>query len=153
MDMKTLTKDGQVTERLERLGFKKASTTLKELSLRKQKMTIAYAMFKWVREEKVNAFNQKLYEKTRNWDKNGGYHKLEIVSVQDYEGTPPDSVLEKMEKVQALEIAPGIKVFDSYEVAYIRKVPDPLLFGCVRGCPDRFFIDQWDNDISIDELI
>lgn len=146
-------KEPKVISRLEGLGFKKASSKIKELSDRKRKMTIAYAAYPHVTTEKVNAFNHKLREKTHNWDKVGGYHVLEFVGVEVYEGAPPEEVLTSMEKAVALEVAEGVKVFDSYEIGYIKKVNDPLLFGRIKGCPDRFYIAQWDSDISITDIL
>ena len=157
METKTVeqndTKDPAVIDKLGRLGFKKASSKIKELSVKKQKMSIAYAMFKFVRPEKVRAFNDKLRAKTHNWDKMGGYHTLDFIGIGDYEGAPPDTVLEKLEKAQSLQAPSGAAVFDQYEIGYIKKVNDPLLFGRINGCPDRFFIDQWDDDVKIEDIL
>ncbi len=157
METKTVeqndTKDPVVIGKLERLGFKKASGKLKELTVKKQKMTVAYAMFKFIRPEHVQKFNEKLRKKTQNWDGRGGYQVLDFVSIGEYEGAPPDTVLAKLEKAQALEVAPAAPVFDAYEIGYIKKVNDPLLFGRINGCPDRFFIDQWDDDVKIEDIL
>jgi len=137
----------KVIDTLERLGFKTASTKLKTLSEKKRKLAIAYEFYRVVTEEKVADFQSKLRKKTANWDGRQGYHKLDFVPVESYENVPTPDVLAEM------EVAQGRKCFDSYEVAYIKQVEDPLLFGRIKGCPDRFFIAQWDNDVSIDDIL
>lgn len=137
----------QVIDVLERLGFKTASANLKTMSERKRKLAIAYEHYRFVREEKIAAFQDKLRKKTHNWDNRQGYHKLDFVPIESYEHVPPSDVLTELETAQ------GRKCFDNYEVAYIKKVEDPLLFGRIKGCPDRFFIAQWDNDVKIEDIL
>ena len=91
--MDTEVKGPEVIGRLDKLGFKKASGKLKELNDRKRKMSIAYARYSHVTKEKVAQFNQKLREKTHNWDKLGGYHVLDFTGIEAYEGAPPETVL------------------------------------------------------------
>lgn len=129
-------------ERLERLGLTRASAQVKELSIRKRKMAIAYEHYRFVRQEKIDAFNAKLRGKN-HFD----YKRLDFTPLADYGQVPPDSVLE------ALEVAQNRKCFDSFEVAHIVTVKDPILFGRVAQCPDRFFIEQWDNDVKIEDIL
>lgn len=69
------------------------------------------------------------------------------VPVYNYEGIPPASVL----KTMAEHLGRGL--FDLFTVATVEKVQDPLLLGRVAGCDDRFFIAQWGDDVSLDDLI
>lgn len=147
--MDTQTKEPQAVTRLEALGFKKAAGILKEKSIKARKLALAYEHYRFVRQEKVDVFNNALKAKTLNGKEpyNASWQTLAFAPIGEYEGAPPAEVLE------ALEVAQGRKCFDSYEVAHIRDVKDPILFGRIAGCPDRFFIGQWDNDVSIQDLL
>lgn len=146
--METITKsDVKILARLEKLGFKKAAERAKKLEGKRKKLMIAYEFYRYVKREKINAFNQDLRKKTHNWDGVGGYHTLDLVKIEDYESAPPTDVLD------CLEAAKDHNCFDSFEVAYIKKVKDPLLFGVIEGCSDKFFIAQWDDDVSINDLL
>lgn len=137
-------KEPAVLDRLERLGFTAAGAKVKELSLRKRKMAIAYEHYRFVRPEKITAFNEKLMRDSR---KGGDYKTLTFTPVDRYAEVPPAKVLD------SLETAQGRKCFDSFEVAHIINVKDPILFGRISGCADRFFIDQWDDDVKIEDIL
>jgi hypothetical protein len=58
-------------------------------------------------------------------------------------------VLEKMRE------AKKCNCFDSFEIAKIESIEvkkDPILFGRVNECGDRFFIAQWDDDVTIEAI-
>lgn len=133
----------EVIDRLERLGFKTAGAKVKELSVKQRKMAIAYEHYRFVRPEKIEAFNQKLRKKGSAMS----YQTLAFTPVESYAEVPPAHVLDKMET--AIER----KCFDAFEVAHIVNVKDPILFGRIKGCPDRFFIDQWDDDVRIEDIL
>jgi hypothetical protein len=133
-----------VIDRLEKLGFKAASSKVKELSIKKRKMAIAYEHYRFVRPEKIEAFNRKLEKESRRGSE---YKTLSFTPVESYSEVPPGHVLEKM------EAAVDRKCFDQFEVAHIINVKDPILFGRIHGCPDRFFIDQWDDDVRIEDIL
>lgn len=143
--MEIKTQEPAVIDRLERLGFKAAGAKVKELSIKQRKMAIAYEHYRFVRPEKIDAFNEKLRKNTR--ESNGSYKTLSFTAVENYGEVPPAHVLDKME--QAIDR----KCFDSFEVAHIVDVKDPILFGRIHGCPDRFFIDQWDDDVRIEDIL
>lgn len=143
--MDTQTKDPAVVDRLEKLGFKKAGAKVKELAILQRKMAIAYEHYRYVRPEKIDAFNKKLYDKTR--DKLGQYQRLSFTPVENYEEVPPTHVLD------AMDVALGRNCFDSFEVAHIVNVKDPILFGRITSCQDRFFIDQWLDDVKIEDIL
>lgn len=134
-------------ELLAKLGFKAAADKIKKLRDKKRKLLLAHEIYKIVKPEHVQRFSEELRQKTHNWDNRGGYHVLDFTPISAYEGVPPAEVL------TALEEAHAHKCFDSYEVAYIKKVDDPLLFGRIDGCADRFFISQWDNDVKITDIL
>lgn len=136
--------------RLESLGFKTAAAEVATLVNKKRKLALAYEHYRFVRQDKIDKFNYELKRKTvkdKNDPYNMSYQMLAFVSIGDYKNVPPESVL------ASLETAQGRKCFDAYEIGYIKNVKDPLLFGRVNECPDRFFIDQWDDDVSIDQLL
>lgn len=138
-------------ERLEKLGFKGASEKLKILSERKKKMAIAYEHYRFVRPEKIVEFNARLRVNTlKNEDYRTTWQELSFTKIESYNEVPPEFVLTELEK------AVDRKCFDSFEVAHIVtnvKVPDPILFGRIEGCADRFFISQWDDDVKIEDIL
>lgn len=131
-------------ERLEALGFKKISEALKIAKERKRKLALAYEHYRFVRQEHVDRFNAALRKKTEGTN---GYKWLSFTLIASYEKAPPEPVL------LALEQAMERKCFDAYEVAHIVDVKDPILFGRITDCPDRFFIAEWDSDVSIKDLL
>lgn len=144
--MTTNTDKKEATEaRLKRLGFTKAAESIMQTKRLARKLAVAYEHFRFVRIEKIQEFNAKLYLKTKN-DRDG-YKKLSFTPLGHYEATPPADVLD------ALETAITRDCFSSFEVAHITRVPDPILFGVVDGCTDRFFIAQWDNDVKIEDIL
>lgn len=137
-------------ERLEKLGFKGLSEKLRIAKDRKRKLALAYELYRFVRQEHVDRFNKELKEKTKKKTPQFGgvsYSTLSFTPIECYEKAPPESVLAN------LETAKGHKIFDAFEVAHIVDVKDPIIFGRIKECPDRFFIDQWDNDVCIKDLL
>ena len=140
-----------ITDKLEKTGFKTASNRIKEFKNLKRKMTIAYERFRYVKPEKITAFNERLKKETQKEDKNAHYYnQLIFISIDQYEEAPPISVLEKIEEAQE------IGCFDTFKIAKInsiKQVKDPIVFGIINGCPDKFFITQWDSDIAIEDIL
>lgn len=141
---------------LKKAGFAKAAAKVKEQAERKRRLVVAYENYRYVRAEKFVEFNKKLYEQTvKRTGKKGRdlvekYDKLIFTPIASYEKVPPTDVLEKV--AEASERG----VFDALEVAHIESVveqKDPIVFGLIKGCTDRFFIAQWDNDIRIEDLL
>lgn len=135
----------QVIDRLEKLGFKAASAAIKQKAELHKKLAIAHEFYRFVRPEKIQAFKDKLHKETRQRD--GSYKSLEFLSLESYAEVPPPNVLD------SLEAAMGHKCFDSYEIASIRDVKDPILFGRINGSGKRFFIDQWADDVKIEDIL
>lgn len=123
---------------LEKLGFTNKAKELKEIKKQERKMAIAYEHFRFVKQEKIDKFNAKIAPK-------GKY--LAFTPINSYDKVPPTAVLEKLEKAQE------IGCFDDFEVAHIADIKDPILFGTIKRCSDRFYIGEWDNDVSIDDIL
>lgn len=153
--METALKNGTTTTieraiRLDKLGFARAAKELVDLKEKQKNLAIAYEHYRFVTPEKVDAFNMALRAKTgKNMQSlmQMEYQELAFTPIGDYKAVPPEEVLTKLEEAQSH------KCFENFEVAFIRNVKDPLLFGRVRGTSNRFFIAQWDNDVTIDDLL
>ena len=140
---------------LSKLGFKKAAGNLKKVQDLEKKLSIAYNNFKWIRPESFDKFNVALKEQTiKRTGKKGKdliekYDTLKFTNVSDYPTIPPQDVLDAVEK------AADLKCFDRMEVCTIESVEDykdPIIFGVVEGCGDRFFIGQWDDDVKFEDI-
>lgn len=136
-------------ERLGALGFKGLSDKLRIAKERKRKLALAYEHYRFVRQEHIDKFNADLKKKTKKGSGpyDSTWQTLGFTAIEQYDKCPPESVLASLEEAQ------NRKIFDSYEVAHIVNVKDPILFGRINGCPDRFFIDQWDTDVTIKDLL
>jgi hypothetical protein len=143
-------------ERLEALGLTQASKNLKVTKEFNRKCLIAYENYRYVREDRINTFNEDLRKRTteENHKMNvRSFDQLVFKSLETYGEVPPADVLD------LLETAKGRNCFDAFEVAKIEnmqepiKRPDPIIFGRITGCPDRFFIGQWDNDVRIEDIL
>lgn len=74
--------------------------------------------------------------------------ELVIDDLEEYEKPLP-----KHAKIK-LAAAKKHTIFDSFCVFWIREVTDPILFGQIAEEPDfYYFIDEWDNDISVADLL
>ena len=125
-------------EKLEKLGFKKLKDGLAKARGMQKKLALAYEHFRYVKQDKIDAFNEKLRPHNKY---------LAFTGIEEYDKVPPTDVLDALEKAQE------IGCFDSYEVAHIAEVKDPILFGRITDCPDRFFIAQWDDDVRIEDIL
>ena len=139
------------TGRLEKLGLTTAANKVNELREQKRKMTIAYEHYRYVKQEKIDEFNSKLRDKSMKETKSYyQFDQLVHIPLAQYSEVPPTSVLDKVEE------AINMKCFDSFEVSKIQSVQelkDPIVFGRINGCPDRFFVAQWDDDVKIDDIL
>jgi len=133
--------------RLESLGFKAAGQNID----RAERMAFAYKLYLYVPAETIDAFIEKLRKGTLKEDKKAyQYKKLVFIPIDQYNEVPPDHVLTAIERAQQ------DRCFDRFEVAkikWIEQIKDPIVFGRVDGCSDRFFIAQWDDDVSIKEIL
>lgn len=131
---------------LEKLGFKRAMTKLGRGRKAFPKLKVAYARYGFIREEQIQTFQQKL-EKEKA--KVGYKKRLSFSRLENYDrDVPPEDVLEK------IAAAKEVGCFDYFEIAFVEEVKkDPIVFGRIEDCKDRFFIAQWDNDVSIEAII
>lgn len=135
------------TEELKKLGF---TTAVKKLDLA-QKMKIAYGKYGFVTQEKINIFNDKLRKETLKEDSmSRTFKRLVFIDVSNYAEIPPPHVLRNLKEA----ISDGC--FDKFEIAkieWIKEIKDPILFGRIEGCNDRFFIAQWDDDVKVEDIL
>lgn len=135
-------------QRLAALGFKRAAARIPILIVKQHKMAIAYEHYRFVREEHITRFQDALKAKTyRGTPDNNSYQYLAFTPISDFQEIPPAHVLTN------LEAATLRNCFDAFEIAHIREVKDPILFGRIEDCPDRFYIDQWDDDVKIEDIL
>ncbi len=145
---------------LEELGFLTASKKVekedkkaKELSELKRRATLAYERYRFITPANIERFNKILEKKTYVAKGPNGYpcfDRLKFTSINHYGQVPPKSVLEKVREAKREGL------FDAFEVCTIETHevrPDPIIFGIIRNCEDKFFIDQWDNDVKIEDII
>ncbi len=59
----------------------------------------------------------------------------------------PDDVLDKIEQAKER------KLFDAFQVMWAEQVKDPIVFGVLDGCQDMFFVAEWDDDITFEQLL
>lgn len=126
------------------------------------RLAIAYEHYRYVTQAQIEAFNERLKRQTlkrfgnqagRSHGGNQLYSKYDVLDLspwEKYEGQPPADV------IQAVEAAKALGVFDVLEVAKIKsevEYHDPIVFGRVLGCGDRFFIAQWDHDVQIEDIL
>jgi len=156
------------------LGFTKAGTKLKSKMDLKRRLLIAYEHYRFVTPQVMDRFQAAIKQKTytvtdpcpqcHNHKKKkrkctycqgtgareATYDKLCMTPIADYPEAPPQPVLDALKEAQKKE------VFDTYEVGKVESVvdrPDPIVFGRIKGCDDRFFIAQWDNDVKIEDIL
>ncbi len=131
--------------------MKSASDKVKKIREMKRKMTIAYEHYRFVKQDKIDAFNKKLEaESKKDYSNYYTVKTLLFTPLENYSEVPPEAVLDKIE--EAIER----NCFDTFEVAQVKEVTvqkDPIVFGRINDCPDRFFVAQWDDDVSIEDIL
>lgn len=141
---------------LREMGFEAAASDLEKKIEFKRKMLIAYENYRFVTPEIFNRFNEDLKERTikrsgtKGKDLYHNYDKLVFKKVSEYKDSPPAQVLDDMRTAKAMGC------FDTFEIAKIEatvEYKDPIVFGVIDGCDDRFFISQWDNDVKISDIL
>ena len=144
-------------ERLEALGLTNAAKLIKEEIPIRQKLSVAYEHYRYVTQEKLDKFRQRLEQATKVLlgTNNFGQETYRVTTLhctplEDYESVPPTHVLDAIEEAQRYQC------FARYEVLRLKEEtikPDPILFGVVAGSSDRFFIAQWDHDVAIEDIL
>ena len=143
-------------DRLKQLGLTAAASELGRQEALSKKLTLAYEHFRFVTPANIEKFQDKLKTETvketgkNQWGTITEHERLKFTALKDYPNVPPADTL------NALEDALKIGCFDTFEIAsieWVKKVPDPILFGRVTGCDDYFFIAQWDDDVKIEDIL
>jgi hypothetical protein len=98
------------------------------------------------KEDKFEQFRKELHNIDSKWVK-GDFLQWRESLVEDYKNIPPREVLE------TFKIHRDRKIFDYFSIASVEKIKDPLLLGRILGCPERFFIAQWGDDIQLDDIL
>lgn len=150
------------TDLLKELGLDKAANNVLKGKLLKRKMSIAYENYRVISPEIFERFDLQLKEKTYKKESTGQYtytekwQKLIFIKLSEYGQVPPPDCLMDLKK------AKDFGCFDNFEVAKTIEVenyvdntprPDPIIFGLIDGCVDKFFITQWDDDVSIEDIL
>lgn len=137
-------------------GFTHAAKLARETALRASNMAQAYEHYRFVNQLQIDKFNARLKEQTLKRTGTPGvnlhdhYDVLAFTPIEKYPSLPPANVLTKVTEAKARGI------FDTFEVAQVSSVveyKDPIVFGRITGCGDRFFVAQWDSDVRIEDLI
>lgn len=144
------------TDLATKAGFTNAAKHAHEIADRARRLMMAYEHFRYVTEDQIIAFNAKLKEATLKRQGKAGvnlyhvYDTLKFVPAAEYDKLPPADVLEKVAHAKSLAI------FDETEVCTVtstREYKDPIVFGRINGCTDRFYIADWGDDIRITDLL
>lgn len=86
------------------------------------------------------------------------YEKLVLTPLNEYTEIPPMDCLLDLQKAVQMEVD-GARVFDRFEVGTIKEIVeqnpkiDPVVFGIIDGCVDKFCITQWDDDVSFEQIM
>jgi len=67
--------------------------------------------------------------------------------IEHYKTFPPQHAIDRVAQEKK------IGIFDYYTIAKVKDVEDPLLLGRIKGSDSRFFLDQWGDDVSLDDLL
>ena len=150
------------TKMLKELGLTNAAEKIETGRSLKKKLAVAYEYYKFVSPDIFDRFAKSLREKTYKNEKTGKYtgiekwHELKFIALDKYPEVPPPDCLLELKKAKELGIFDGFEVAKTEEVSsnYNRTpVPDPIIFGLINGCVDKFFITQWDDDVRIEDIL
>lgn len=137
-------------------GFTAAADGIKRKRDLVRKLRIAFEHFRVVAPEHISRFNAELRKRTEimtgnnSWGNITQYDTLLFTALAEYGTVPPQTVIDDLIKAQELGC------FDRFEVCTIQSVqiiPDPIVFGIIEGCDNKYFITQWDNDVSIEDIL
>ena len=77
-----------------------------------------------------------------------GQFVWEESDVKEYTGIPPQKVLDRLKQVREM------KIFDYFTIASVKGIKDPIVLGRFNDDNDnRYFVDQWGDDVKIEELM
>ena len=132
----------KVTEKadlLKELGMDAVSEKLLSKKKGRDNLLKAVEKYRYATGDDIDDFNRDIKTEGK---------ELVIVEIKDYSKLPPDSVLESLKKAKAEN------VFDTFHIAYIRKIKDPILFARITAFKNLyFFIDEWGDDVKFEDIL
>uniref|UniRef100_A0A6M3JDS1 Uncharacterized protein n=1 Tax=viral metagenome TaxID=1070528 RepID=A0A6M3JDS1_9ZZZZ len=124
---------------LKELGLNAISEKLLRKKTGKEKLLKATNDYRYATKLDLDDFNKEM----RKFNK-----ELVVVAMKDFDRLPPDDVLVELKKAR------DKKCFDTFHIAYIRAVKDPILFGKIEDFNEiYFYIAQWGDDVNIEDII
>ncbi len=124
---------------LKELGMTGVAENLLKKKRGRERLLKAVEEYRYATGEDIDDFNA---------DMKSHGKRLAIVEIKDYKKLPPDHVLESLKAAQEKDL------FDTFHVAYIERTKDPILFGKIKAFKNLyFFIDQWGDDVSFEEIL
>jgi len=124
---------------LKELGMDAIAEDLLKKKRGRERLLKAVERYRYATGEDIDDYNTDLKTHGR---------RLAIVEIKDYKRLPPDDVLEALKKAQTEDL------FDTFHIAYIERVKDPILFGKIKAFKNLFFfIAQWGDDVKFEDIL
>jgi hypothetical protein len=124
---------------LKEVGMDAVAENLLKKKRGRERLLKAVELYKYATGEDIDDYNKDIRQHGK---------ELEMVEIKDYKQLPPDEVLEALKKAQ------GLDLFDTFHIAYIRKVKDPILFGKIKAFKNLYFyIAQWGDDVKFEDIL
>lgn len=145
-------------EELKELGFTAAAAGVERDRVLAHKMRVAWENTESVITPEIFAkFCEDLRRQTERktgqtnqWGEHSTFDTIKLTSLADYPEVPPKEALDALKRVKDLGC------FDSFEVATrksVHVIPDPVIFGRINDCPDRYTVAIWGDDLPIREWL
>lgn len=126
-------------ELLKELGMDAVAENLLKKKRGREKLLKAIELYHYATGEDIDDYNKEIQAHGK---------ELKIVEIKDYKRLPPDNVLEALKAAQSQDL------FDTFHIAYIRKMKDPILFGKIKAFKNLyFFIAQWGDDVKFEDIL
>jgi hypothetical protein len=137
---------------LRELGLNAAADKMKRARELAGKLRIAFEHFRVVTPEQFARFKEELWNQRESNQLTYGlsYKTPKLTALEAYPEVPPAKVLEE------IRAAKELKCFDRFEVLTLQSVevvPDPVIFGIIEGCDNKYFVAQWDDDVKIEQIL
>jgi hypothetical protein len=141
---------GVSIDKLKEAGFTGITDTLTRLD----KIQMAYEKYPSISQSTIDDYNKKLRKATeidQGWSVN--YQKAKLIKLSEYMETPPEKCLDAIIEARNTNLFEDFKLLHVVWTKETKKVPDPIVFGTFKDLDDYFFITQWDDDISLEDLL
>ena len=149
----TMEKPAPTEAELRELGLTEAANEMKRQRELARKLRIAFEHFRVVTPEQLMRFEGELRGKVSREALLSGrysYQALKFTALEAYPNVPPGEVLQKIREAKTHGC------FDRFEVLTLETVeviPDPVVFGIIFGCDNKYFVAQWDDDVKIEDIL